>query len=88
MLLLFVATLVNARGRERNVKDRHQLQLHAALAYLRLRDDRIVEYKLHDDALTYTQAVEYCRDAGGAIAQPTSFLGLFTDVQGMSGCSA
>ena len=70
VLLLLVATLLNNRGRETNAKDRHQLQSHAAFAYLGFRDDRIVEYKSHDVALNYKQAVKYCRSAGDAIAQP------------------
>ena len=69
VLLLLVATLANGRGRETNVKGRHQLQLHAVLAYLGYRDDRIVEYKPHDVALNHTDAVKYCRHAGGAIAR-------------------
>ena len=88
VLSLLVATLVNERGRETNVEDRLQLQPRAALAHLGFRDGRIVEYKPHDTALTYTQAVEYCRRVGGAIAQPKSVRDLFDDLQGMLGCFA
>ena len=75
--------LVNDRGGERNVKGRHQLQLHAALAHLGFRDDRIVEYKSCDDALTYTDAVKYCRNVGDIIAQPRSFPDLYRGAQCM-----
>ena len=83
VLLLLVATLVDDRGRETNAKDRHQLQLHAALAYLGFRNDRIVEYKPHEVSLDYTGAVKYCRDAGSAIAQPKDNDDLFYGLQGM-----
>ena len=83
VLLLLVATLVRDYGREESVKGRHQPQLHTAFAHLEFRDDRIVEYTPYNTALNYAEAVEYCRDAGGAIAQPEDEGDLFYGLQCM-----
>ena len=69
-----------------NAQDQHQLQLHGALAYLGYRTDRIVEYKPHEVSLNYTKAVEYCRNAGGDIAQPVDKDDLFYGPQCMVSC--
>lgn len=69
IVLFFVVTLANDHGRERNVKGRHQLQLHAALAFLGFLKDRIVEYKPYEVVLKHTETAEYCRSVGDDIAQ-------------------
>ena len=72
VLLLLVATQARDKDRATSAKDRHQLQMHVALAYLGFRDDRIVEYTLHSDVLKHSEAVQYCRRPGDIIAQPGS----------------
>ena len=70
VLLLLAVMLMRDYGKRTNVKGRHQLQLHAALARLNVRDDRIIEYTPHDVDHNYTEAVTYCRRLEDNIAQP------------------
>ena len=83
MTAFLVTTLVREDDRKRNAKDRHQLQLYGVFAYLGFRNHRIVEYKPHEVALSYTEAVKYCRNAQHAIAQPEDKKDLFYGLQGI-----